>query len=168
MPWITATIETDRLRLRAFRESDKPVIFELASNPDVRRYLGGPIAAEHLINVRRATVGERWGIFAVAERESDLVVGSVSFDRWRGELEVSYELLPSQWGRGVSDEAVGAALDWAWANTTDGSIIAVTQARNIASVRLLERLGFRPDGEFEEYGAPQRQLRLVRPAPDRV
>ena len=79
-------------------------------------------------------------------------------------LELSYELLPEHWGRGLAGEALAAALDWVWSNTEDESLVAVTQAANRRSRELLERLGFVADTEFEEFGAPQLQLRLARPA----
>lgn len=94
------------------------------------------------------------------------MIGAVTFDRERGELEVSYQFLPEFWGQGLGTEAVSAALGWAWGNTDDTSIIAVTQTANKRSIRLLASLGFVPDHEFEEFGAQQSQLRLSRPVED--
>jgi len=163
MPWIEIEIVTDRLRLRAFRNDDKPAIMRLLTDPEVRRYLGGPVGEAHVEAARSATVGERWGAFCIAEVATDEVVGGCSFDRWRGVLELSYELLPEYWRQGLASEALHAALDWVWSNTDDESLVAVTQAANHRSRNLLDRLGFVADTEFEEFGAPQLQLRLARP-----
>ncbi|HEY5664423.1 MAG TPA: GNAT family N-acetyltransferase [Ilumatobacter sp.] len=164
MVWIDEPIETGRLRLRSFRSSDQPTILRLLADPEVRRYLGGPVDDDHLEAARTATVGERWGVFCVAESVSDVAIGGCSFDRWRGVLELTYEMLPEYWGRGLAAEAVAAALGWMWTNTDDDVVVAVTQTANLASRRLLERLGFEADLEFEEFGAAQSQLRLCRPA----
>lgn len=163
MPWTDETIETDRTRLRVFTGSDKPAIVRLLSDPDVRRYLGGPADVAQVEAAKLAAVGERWGVFCVADVVTDEVIGGCSFGRWRGVLELSYGMLPEHWGRGLAIEAVGAALDWVWDNTDDEMVVAVTQAANLRSLDLLTRLGFVADIEFEEFGAPQSQLCLTRP-----
>jgi RimJ/RimL family protein N-acetyltransferase len=50
-----------------------------------------------------------------------------------------------------------------WSSLPDGSIIAVTQAANTASRRVLQRLGFSEERTFTEWGAEQVQARLQRP-----
>ena len=165
MPWTVHTIETDRTRLRTFADRDKPAIHRLLTDPEVRRYLGGPAEAAQVEAARTASVGERWGVFCIADRITDEVFGGCSFGRWRGVLELSYELLPEIWGRGLAIESVGAALEWVWANTDDDEVVAVTQTANVRSLSLLDRLGFVAEAEFEEFGAAQSQLRLRRPDP---
>jgi len=163
MPWTDVEIVTERLRLRAFREGDKHAIVRLLTDPDVRRYLGGPVGDDHLEAARTAAIGERWGAFCVTDVCTGEVIGGCSFDRWRGVLELSYELLPEHWGRGLAAEGVRAALDWMWGDTDDEVVVAVTQTANTRSLDLLGRLGFIADIEFEEFGAAQSQLRLIRP-----
>lgn len=90
-------------------------------------------------------------------------VGSCLLDRDRGELEVSYQLLPEHWGHGYAREAVTRILAWVWANTDAHHVIAVTQTANAASMRLLEVLGMQVEGQFEEHGAHQTRFRLNRP-----
>ena len=155
MAWTDATISTERLTLRPFAEFDKPAIVELRTNADIHRYLGGPAGPEFAEQIRDATVGEQPGVFCVAESETDRAIGSLHFDRGRGVLEVSYELMPTHWGRGLAQEAVGAALAWAAAEYDDEEVIAVTQTANTPSVVLLGRLGFELVGTFEEFGAEQ-------------
>ena len=165
VPWFDEMLETERTRLRAFLERDKPAILRLVTDPEVRRYLGGPFGEDQVAEVKASTVGERWGSFCIADATTDEVIGGCSFGRWRGVLELSYELLPEHWGQGLATEAVGAAIDWVWDNTEDDVTVAVTQTANIRSLSLLCRLGFVADIEFEEYGAAQSQLRLFRSNP---
>ncbi len=164
MPWTEHKIETDSLRLRPFVDDDKPAIRRLLTDPDVRRYLGGPVDDEHLAALASATVGEQWGRFCIAASDSDRCMGSTTFDRDRGELELSFQLLPEFWGQGIGREATTHAINWAWTSTEDASMIAVTQQANEPSLRLLGGLGFRAESTFEEFGARQVQLRLDRPA----
>lgn len=164
MPWTDATIETERLRLRPFAERDKPAIIAMETSADVRRYLGGPNDDPGLpAAIRAAIVGERPGVFCVARRDDDQAIGSVSIDDGRGEPEVSYQLMTEWWGRGLAAESVSALLDWFWRTHDDDSLIAVTQSANDASIRLLQRLGFLREREFEEFDALQSQFRLRRP-----
>ena len=168
MPWLDAPIATERLRLRAFGDSDRPMILRRLIDPDVRRYLGGPAGDDVIEVVRVPTVGERWGAFCMALATTDEPIGACSFDRERGELEVSYDLLPEHWGAGYATEAVAAAIAWVWSVGDDASMIAVTQSANAPSLRLLRRLGFADDVAFEEFGEMQSQLRLDRPAADPI
>lgn len=43
MPWTSESLTTERLLLRAFRESDRSTVVTFLTDPDVRRYLGGPV-----------------------------------------------------------------------------------------------------------------------------
>ncbi len=139
-PW-PQTITAARLTLRPFTEGDKPVMVEMMSSEQTRRYLGGPSSREDATNVfSDLAVGVTWGSFAVVTHTGD-VAGSVSFDDERGELEASWELLPQYWGRGYAQEAVTTALSWAFATTEASRIIAVTQTANEPSCRLALRLG---------------------------
>lgn len=161
--WFTETIETERLRLRAPGPNDGQLVAELMGDAEVRKYLGGPLPADELASIDPNGFGQRWGSFMVEFEESTQGIGSVSFGRDRGELEVSYEMIRGAWGHGLASEAVQAALDWAWVDTDDVSIIAVTQSANQRSCRLLEGLGFVEESRFEEFDAEQVQYRLQRP-----
>ncbi len=165
VPWTEESIVTERLRLRPADEADKPVLVELLTDPEVRRYLGGPVDDETVEQFRGSVVGERPDSFVVEHREDGVAVGVVTLgrDREREDLEVSYQFVPSVWGQGVAFEAVEAVLAWAWPRNPDASIIAVTQTANERSLRLLDRLGFVAEREFEEFDAPQTLLRLRRP-----
>ena len=72
--------------------------------------------------------------------------------------------MPEYWGQGFAFEAAKALLVWGWGTLDVDSIIAVTQSANERSLRLLERLGFASDTEFEEYGELQTQMRAMRPS----
>ncbi len=165
MTWTNDCMTTQRLRLRAATELDKPVIAKLLQDPEVRKYLGGPASAEDLQAFHDTTEGERWGSFVIADGAIDLAMGVLNFSDHRGEWELSCELLPRYWGRGFALEATKAAIEWAWADPAPidaESIIAVTQKINLASIALLERLGFVHERTFSESGASRAQYRLHR------
>ena len=104
--------------------------------------------------------GQRWGSFVLELRRGNdgaegAVVGVCSLSRERGELEIGYMLLPSYWGKGLASEAVAMVLAWVAEHLDDKQVIAVTQAANMASLRLLARLGFVERERFVEFDADQ-------------
>ena len=61
MTWTNDCMTTQRLRLRAATELDKPVIAKLLQDPEVRKYLGGPASAEDLQAFNDSTEGGALG-----------------------------------------------------------------------------------------------------------
>jgi RimJ/RimL family protein N-acetyltransferase len=151
-----AGIGTARLLLRAVAADDLPALRRGLLDPEVRRYLGGPLDAARLAARRAAAVGER-GTFTVATEDGGQVVGFCYLGRHRsGAVELSYTFLPEHWRRGYAREAAAAALAWGFASIPGcGRIVAVTQSDNARSRRLLHALGMRPVDEFVEFGAVQ-------------
>lgn len=105
----------------------------------LRRHLGGPLEPA----AARAAVARppsSTGVFAVCLPGGSGVeeqVGSVFLDRHRGALELSYQLLPAWWRRGMVTEACAAVLDLA-ADELAGRCpvderVVVTQLANVAS-----------------------------------
>lgn len=163
MQWTKATIKTERLTLRALIEDDKPFLRQLMTCSKVRLFLGGPVSDVQLESLTSAVVGDEWGVFCITLAESNEPLGICTLERDRGELEVSFQLLPEYWRRGFAREAVTATMNWAWSNTDDRSVIGVTQTANATSCRLLRDLGFLEEATFEEYGATQARFRRTRP-----
>ncbi|MGW7008009.1 GNAT family N-acetyltransferase [Streptomyces sp. NPDC054933] len=154
-----ATIHTPRLLLRPAAPADASVFTRLWTDPEVRRYLGGPVA-EDTLSTYQQHFASRPYLFSVTTREDATVVGFVSIDpksRFDGRREVSYSLLPERWGYGYAREAVAATVDWALEkiSSDDPSVIAVTQEANARSRRLLEAIGMEHIGSFVEFDAPQ-------------
>jgi [ribosomal protein S5]-alanine N-acetyltransferase len=136
---------------------------ELYADEDVRRYLGGPLDSVVIDRVMADPVGETPGVFCVVDISTDEIVGSVRLEHHHGKPEVSYELLPRAWGKGLATAAITELVAWTWSTDSCTSVIAVTQTANQRSVRLMERLGFAFEVEFEEWSAMQSQYRLWRP-----
>lgn len=153
------TISTPRLILRPAEPSDVSEFTRLWIDPDVRRFLGGPVAEHQLSTYQQHFVG-RPNLFTVVTRQQSTVLGSVSIDpksRFDGRREVSYSFLPEHWGQGYAREAVTAVVSWAFDHVPSGdpSVIAVTQEANSRSCRLLEDIGMHLISSFVEWDACQ-------------
>ena len=90
---------------------------------------------------RQASGGQHF----VIERDG-LVIGEVGAGRLP---EFGFILHPDHWGRGFASEAARAAIDHIFAHTDTASLTADVDPRNIASLKVLDRLGFRQTGRAE-------------------
>jgi [ribosomal protein S5]-alanine N-acetyltransferase len=105
---------------------------------------------------------QAWGHRQVVERNSGLVVGGIGFfgpPGESGEVEVGYGIVPSRQGRGYATEALRVMLAMAWADPRVTAVVAGTDPGNVASQRVLEKVGF---GRIAAGGEPR--YRLSRPA----
>ena len=143
-------IETDRLRLRRFREEDRDTVARWNTDPVFARYLGGAHTRE-----QSDAAFDRWqrhweehgfGLLAVEWRETGEPVGRVGpqYHRsWPADPEIGWALDPAWWGRGIATEAGAAAVDWAFGGLGFEQVVSITIEENRASRRVMEKLGFR-------------------------
>lgn len=155
-------IETERLRLRPWREADKPAFAAATNTPAVMRHLGGVMSGEAIdgvIDGQIARQGEQGMCFWAVETLADQRIIGMCGLRYAGvpgtaikdELEIGWRLAEAEWGRGYAREAAAACIDWGWKNTERLRIAAWTIPANTASWGLMTRLGMthRPDLDFE-------------------
>jgi RimJ/RimL family protein N-acetyltransferase len=145
-------LETERLRLRAFRRSDFEDYATLYGDPEVLRYLGGGAATWDRARCWRqlAFLLGHWqlggcGMWAVALRETGALVGSIGFahpEGWPG-FELAWVLARRWWGRGYATEGARAALAHAFDVLHKDRVISLIDPENVASVRVAERIGER-------------------------
>lgn len=85
--------------------------------------------------------GIRWGI---ALKEDDRLIGTCGFHEWKKahyKAEIGYELSPEYWRNGMMTEAIGAILEFGFRVWGLNRIEAFIDPRNVASRKLLEKLG---------------------------
>ena len=140
-------LETERLRMRAFRRSDFEDYAALKADPEVQRYLSGiwdrGRSWRHL-----AFLMGHWplggaGIWAVEQKETNAFVGAVGFcepEGWPG-FELAWTLARRWWGMGYATEAARAALDHAFYMLEKDRVISLIHPDNHASIRVAERIG---------------------------
>jgi ribosomal-protein-alanine N-acetyltransferase len=153
-----------RVLVRAPAVGDEPALIEMATDPHVRRYLGGPQTPATAETNATAKINDaRWGQFVIVEHATAAIAGSGSLARKRGPWEISYQLRHAFWGRGLAREAVDLVRAWFFTAFDDDLLIATTQQANLASQRLLDRLGATRAGSFEQYGLIQLRFEFHRP-----
>lgn len=151
-------IETDRMILRRFAESDLSVIFTYRNDLEVAKYQNWTATGENelrafirdLKTARPGTPGE-WFQVAVELKSTKELIGDCALkinkeDARQG--EIGFTLALKHQGKGFATEAVSGLLDYAFTKLELHRIIAITDCENTASVHLLERLGMRREGHF--------------------
>ena len=148
-------IATERLVLRRFRAADAETLAAYRSDPDVARYQAwtAPFPLERaraLVAEFEAADPERPGWFQWAiERTADRAhIGDlgVALHENKRQAEIGFTLAPAYQKRGYAAEAVRAMLDHLFRVRGLHKVSAEADARNIASARLLERVGFVREG----------------------
>lgn len=153
------TLRTRRLVLRRLEERDEEALFAIFSNPEVMRYwnrLPYTDRAEARDLVARAREGAADGSFyqwGITRAEDDIVIGTgtlFQIDLTHRRAEIGYALARDAWGHGYMNEALTALVEHAFETLGLHRLEADADPRNGASVRALERLGFRREGTMRE------------------
>jgi RimJ/RimL family protein N-acetyltransferase len=155
------TLETERLLLRMFRETDLDAYAAMSADPEVMRYLGAgqPLTRADAWRQMAMLVGHwqlrGYGVWAVEERASGALVGRIGLfnpDGWPG-LECIWTLARAAWGKGYATEGARRALAYAFTELGLPRVISLIQPGNAASVRVAERIGERLEGRVTLFGS---------------
>ena len=153
--------ETERLRLRDWREEDIEPFIRHTNTEPVMRWLGGikPVA-EHREIIRERIM--RWQrelgfTFWVVERKADdellgfcgIKIADGEDSPIAGEYEIGWRLREDAWGQGYAKEAAIASLDYAFGELRASQVVAITFPGNVASWGLMERLGMRRRADLD-------------------
>ncbi len=158
-PLPTPTLSTARLRLRPFDDADADDLFALHSDPRVLRYWDAPPwnergRAERFIAACRQMAEEGTGVRLAVDRAGDTAfIGWCSLNRWNPDhrsASLGYCFDRAAWGHGYATEAARAVLRWAFDTLDLNRVQAETDTRNVASARVLEKLGFVREGTLRE------------------
>lgn len=148
-------LSSERLVLRRFRPDDAAVFAAYRSDPDVARFQSWetPVteaAAARLIGEFAADDPRApgWFQWALGLRSGPALIGDVgvNLDDNRMQAEIGFTLAPAYQGKGYAAEAVRRILDHLFTDEGLARVSAECDARNERSARLLQRVGFRPEG----------------------
>ena len=154
-------LETPRLILRPFQDSDLEVFAAYRSDPEVARYQGwdAPYSADKAMEFiaemkhKQPATQSEWYQFAIELRQSRQLVGDCAFHLLDGDphqAEIGFTLARQYQRRGYAAEAVTRLLDYLFRDLNLHRVIASCDVDNHASARLLERMGMRCEGHFIE------------------
>jgi len=147
-----AYLETARLTLRRFTAADAEHLVALDSDPAVMRYLNGgvPTPCEVIERdilprfLRSYTQRDGYGVWAADERSSGDFLGWFSFQPGeRDDISLGYRLRRAAWGKGLATEGARALIRRGFTELGAQRVIATTYQDNLASRRVMEKVGLR-------------------------
>jgi RimJ/RimL family protein N-acetyltransferase len=152
-----ARLESERLILRRFADSDLAPFLAYRNDPGVARYQAwdsctkneATAMIEALKSLQPGTPGE-WFQFAIERKETGALIGDCALmvEQDGLQAEIGFTLSREHQGMGYAQEAVSRLLDYAFGDLRLHRVVAITHRENEPSWALLERLGMRREGHF--------------------
>lgn len=150
-------LETARLVLEPYKETDLQDILAYASHPDVAKYV--PWEAHQSLDDSRSFLnyvaektqrerGKLFFVFAVRMKETGKVIGSIDFKNvYPHSGQIDYALGIDYWRKGIMSEAAMAVRDWAFGTLPELiRLQAFAVSDNVGSLRVMEKLGMVREG----------------------
>jgi RimJ/RimL family protein N-acetyltransferase len=141
-------IETARLRLRAWRDSDRTAMAAMLAHPEVMQDWGGPLsraASDEKVDRYAAAFREHGFTRWVVERDGAFVgyVGIITHavsHALGAHADIGWRLVREAWGHGLATEAAAAALCDGFERIGLREVLAYTSAANARSQAVMHRL----------------------------
>ena len=153
-------LQTGRLILRQFFFEEASIVRELAGSVEVAH---GCMHIPHPYGIGLAEIWiachETWYaegsqlVFAVTRKEDGWIIGAIglTFEQEHARAEIGYWIGLPFWNYGYATEAAAAAMTYAFDELLIHRITAQNFVRNVASGRVLEKLGMRQEGLLREH-----------------
>jgi [ribosomal protein S5]-alanine N-acetyltransferase len=148
-------LESRRLVLRPYEISHLDALHRLWTDPDVRRYLWDDVSISReraaqavqdaLVSAQQSGIGF-WSLF---QRDKEKLEGfcGLRYVENGCEVELLYGLAPALWKKGFATEAAYAVLEYAFARMHLERVYARSDIPNLASARVMLRLGMKFEPE---------------------
>jgi len=143
-------LEGKTVNLRIVEKEDLPLAIEWINDPD---YFGeyNPLTQQSRAELEKQygklISDEKW--FFIEKKDGGRI-GSISCGPEGKAMEIGYNLIPSERGKGFGTEAVKIMVDYLFLSKEIVRIQAHIDPRNVASQKVLERTGFRKEGTIRK------------------
>ncbi|MFN3528525.1 MAG: GNAT family N-acetyltransferase [Bacteroidia bacterium] len=153
----TAVLTSTRLGLRPVEDADLPEVFEGLSHPEVIRHYGISYDTQEACREQMAfyqsienTKSGRFWVITSHNNDFMGIVGVYFYKAQHLSAELGYWLLPAYWRKGIMHEALSLVLDDVQASALVHRLEAQVETDNVASEKLLLRLGFQKEGVLRD------------------
>ena len=150
-PDAVPTLFGDKVYLRELTEDDVPAWFERASDPESAVLAGDPIPESVDMGVHwlrrhrerfRQHAGIQWAIVPKGSTDSVGTIGLTITSKAERRAELGIVIGRASWGKGIGTSAAHLVIGYAFSTLGLAEIQAEVLHRNLASRRLLEKVGF--------------------------
>lgn len=179
---MATSLHTARLVLRPFSQQDfDHFVTEMLTDPRVVEFYFSFRDEVDMERIRQQATDDFWDQFEESRANHQLEIWAACeaavdgrFVGWSGLLhtslserygapELQYMISGNMHGKGYATELAGEVLRHAVDALGLDYVIATVDIPNVASIRVLEKLGFRPEGQITAYGSDQMYLYSLRP-----
>ena len=143
-------LETQRLILRQWINSDFAEFFKLNSDPDVMQYFPDILSKQEsdqlAQRIQTLITTNGWGFWAIEVKDTRQFIGFTGLNKPQYKIpcspctEIGWRLSKSSWGKGYATEAAKAALSFAFESLSLSEVYAFTTVKNDRSRAVMERL----------------------------
>ncbi|GAB4523310.1 MAG: GNAT family N-acetyltransferase [Roseibium sp.] len=165
----TVYLETERLLLRAWEDTDLDAFAEMCAHPEVMCHFPKPLTREEsgllISRARKKQARDGFSVAPVELRTTGEFLGFVGLSvptyaeplPFEPCVEIGWRLKRSAWGLGFAREAASAWLRFGFETIGLSEIVAFTIPANTASQKVMERIGMRRDpvGDFLHPSLPE-------------
>lgn len=153
--------KTERLIIRPISMNDKKSIFAYRADPDPSKYLSLVPNSEKDVEefIKKSSnvinLPGTWFNFVIMEQRTFEIIGDIGIhfletDSENKQVEIGYTLDRANRGNGYATEALSVIIDYLMVSLNKHRITASIDPINVASIKLIERLGFRKEAHFIE------------------
>lgn len=151
-------LETERLKLRAWQESDLQPFAELNADKDVMHYFPSVLTREQSDNLadkfQQLILDHGWGFWAVELKATGQFIGFTGLNIQPEQfifspcVEIGWRFAKQYWHQGYATEAAKACLKFAFETLQLKEVVSFTAVHNTASEHVMQRLGMQAMFEF--------------------
>ncbi|MFC4322138.1 GNAT family N-acetyltransferase [Litchfieldia salsa] len=146
-------ISTERLIVRNFQHDDWESVYEYTNDATVMKYIPeGIFSKESAQEFVTENIGEKAKHFPVLLKTDQTLIGHIVFHKVFGDhtYEIGWVFNPKYYNKGYASEAARSVLKYGFETLKLHRIIATCQPENIASYRIMEKVGMRREGLFKK------------------
>ncbi len=158
-------IETSRLGLRNWLDTDIPKFAEMNKDPRVMEYFPKvltEIETKQMVDkIKMHILNNGFGLWAVEIKQTNEFIGFVglSIPQFKSNftpcVEIGWRLAYEYWGKGYAQEAASKCLDYGFINLGFKEIVSFTSVLNVRSMNVMKKIGMKYVQEFEHPNVAQ-------------
>ncbi|HLK29131.1 MAG TPA: GNAT family N-acetyltransferase [Puia sp.] len=152
-------IETPRLYLREWKDSDAPLFIEMNRDERVMEFFPALLSEEETLamieRIKKFLDENKFGLWAAERKDSNEFIGFIglSVPRFQSDftpcVEIGWRLAHKHWGKGFATEAAAACLDYGFNILHLDEIVSFTSVLNIKSINVMKKIGMSYVKNFE-------------------
>jgi len=138
-------LETERLIIRSFNETDVKDVFEYLSDETVMEYIELIMTYEKVVSfIHNAGIKNKL-VFAIVLKNINKVIGHLIFHKYtnKNTYEIGWIINKKYWNKGYAMEVSKKIIEYGFEELKIKKIIGETEEKNIKSIKTFEKVGMK-------------------------